>query len=266
MNDERHEWLKKKKRHDEAYRAALEETERRRKELETTAPSEDASPLEWLRHQDSLCKPLRQQRADRKAAMVDADVLRHWVRVSEIVPVWADDKKLTFDEARREVAHRIVTDSAEGRLGTKESPDLMLFSVEFDKYKENDKSDERGLSPLGLENTIRIAFGDLAPDVKAQEIGEFLTAHCWLKRTVAAKWFPQFLLPSQKQEADYYELPAKEPAGDSAVAKAYRALKVRYGMQVPKLSLQQIADNLPGNHSRDAIARFLARKNRSAQN
>jgi hypothetical protein len=108
VNDEQHQWLKKKRRHDEAYRAALEETERRRKEVETRAPSEDSSPLEWLRHQDSLYKTLRQQRADRKAAMVDADVLRHWVRVSEIVREWADDKKLTFDEARREVADRMT--------------------------------------------------------------------------------------------------------------------------------------------------------------
>ena len=177
MNDERHQWLKKKKRYNEAYRAALEETERRRKELQTTA--EDSSPLEWLRHQDSLYKPLRQRRADRKAAMVDADVLRDWVRVSEIATHWADDKKLTLEKARQEVGNRIVLDSAEGRLGTKKSPALMLLSAEYDKEE---------LSPSGLDDLIRAGFADLAEDVRKRMVSEFLADHGWIRRSAAARW------------------------------------------------------------------------------
>jgi hypothetical protein len=101
--------------------------------------------------------------------------------------------------------------------------------------------------------------------VKAQKIAEFLTAHCWLKRTVAAKWFPQFRLPNQQPEAGYYELPANEPPRGRQSKDAYHALKKEYGLQIPKkYSLQQLADNLQksghGVHSRESVARALGKK------
>jgi hypothetical protein len=59
---------------------------------------------------------------------------------------------------------------------------------------------------------------------------------------------------------DCYDLPADEPPGGREAARAYHALKQKYGTKVPKRSTQWLATNLPGNHSRDSIARALGKK------
>jgi len=152
--------------------------------------------------------------------------------VSEIATLWADDKKLTLEEARREVGCRIVLDSAEGRLGTEASPALMLLSKDFDEKDENYKThSEKGflLSPSGLENTIRNAFGGLVPDVRAYEIAEFLTKHCLVKRS-EAPWWRNGTLSSQA--GGRVPRVAKRPTRE----RATKALKAIYPNVIPSMT------------------------------
>src|SRR5262249_55832049 len=76
---------------------------------------------------------LHRQRAEREAAVLDAKASGDWLQVSEIVSVVVAKKRARFDRKKKnrikiEVCGDIVSDSAEGRLGTEKSPAIMLLS------------------------------------------------------------------------------------------------------------------------------------------
>jgi hypothetical protein len=59
-----------------------------------------------------------------------------------------------------------------------------------------------------------------------------------------------------QNSSDYYELPQEPPAGPQSVT-TYWKLKKKYGSKIPKSSIQQIANNLPGKPSRESVQRAL---------
>jgi hypothetical protein len=138
-----------------------------------------------------------------------------------------------------------------GGWETNNSHPLMLLSIDYD---------ETPLPPLKLAETLRIAFDGLSPKKRGQKIAGFLTDHGWMRSVVADQWLGAGDKDEIQGRSDYYELPADEPSGGREAAKAYHALKQKHGTKVPKRSMQWLANNLPGNHSRDSVARALGKK------
>jgi hypothetical protein len=148
-----------------------------------------------------------------------------------------------------------------------------------------DQSGQTGLPGYRMRrNFLEARAHVFSPDreKEATALFEAYLAPCWVHRAAAVRWlgakgysvppgWKQTVLPQapptsadQSQtadESDYYNLPAQEPPGSRESAKAYRALKGKYPtMQIPRRSIQELADYLPGNHSRDAVARALGLK------
>ena len=200
----------------------------------------------------------RLKRKERKAAIAATKASGDWLPVSKIVEAVAKAKGARFNDKKRNkiriaVCGDIVSDSADGRLGNEQFPSLMLLSIDYD---------ETPLPPLKLAETLRIAFDGLSPKKRGQKIAGFLTDHGWMRSAVADQWLGSSDKDQIETSSDFYELPTQEPAGARQAARAYRALKKKYGMTtVPKRSIQWLADNLPdGPHGRDSVARALGKK------
>jgi hypothetical protein len=86
----------------------------------------------------------------------------------------------------------IVSDSADGRLGTEKSPAIMLLGEGYDKTE---------LTPSELAQALKSGFDSLYGDEKRGAITKFLMDDGWMKRSVAAAWLgPQISLPKPSQE------------------------------------------------------------------
>jgi hypothetical protein len=208
----------------------------------------------WRCNLERVARQFHRKRAEREEAISKAS--GEWLRIGEIVSDVAEKEGAKFDDNKRnkiaiEVCGRIVSDSSDGKLGTEQSPALMLLSRDYD---------ETHLLPSELVQTLRIAFDGLSPKKQRRKIAGFLTDHGWMKRAVADQWLGSGDRAQSQDRSHYYELPTDEPPGGREAARAYHALKQKYGTKVPKRSTQWLATNLPGNHSRDSIARALGKK------
>lgn len=84
-----------------------------------------------------------------------------------------------------------MSDSADGKLGTEQSPALMLLSEEYD---------EAELKPSDLAQVLKTGFDRVYGDERRQKIAKFLIAHSWMKRSVATQWLgPEYSLPRPPQ-------------------------------------------------------------------
>ena len=145
------------------------------------------------------CKPERvarqfhRKRSGREEAISKAS--REWLRISEIVSIVANAKGAEFDDDKRKkieitVCDRIVSDSADGKLGTEQSSALMLLSEEYD---------ETDLKPSDLAQILKTGFDRVYSDKKREKIAKFLTDHGWMRRAAAAPWLESkgYPLPPQ---------------------------------------------------------------------
>jgi hypothetical protein len=159
----------KRREHDAALRDAVEEAERHLYQV----------------------KLHKQRRVERKAAVAEAKAAPEWLRVKEIAARVVKKQGAEFDDDKRykieiTVCDRIVSDSADGKIGTEQSPALMLLSEEYDKAE---------LKPSDLE-ILQTSFDRVYGDERRQKIAEFLIAHGWMKRSVATQWVgPEIPLP-----------------------------------------------------------------------
>jgi hypothetical protein len=133
----------------------------------------------------------------RKATIAETKATGEWLRVKEIASHVVKKEGAEFDDDKRDkieitVCDRMVSDSADGKLGTEQSPGLMLLSEEYDKTE---------LKPSELAQVLKTGFDRVYGDEKRQKIAEFLIAHSWMKRSVATQWLgPQYSLPRPPQE------------------------------------------------------------------
>jgi hypothetical protein len=132
----------------------------------------------------------------RKATVAKTKATGEWLRVEEIASHVVKKEGAEFDDDKRSkieitVCNRIVSDSAEGKLGTEQLPALMLLSEEYDETK---------LKPSELAQALKTGFDRIYGDERRQKVAEFLIAHGWMKWSVATKWLgPQYSLPQPPQ-------------------------------------------------------------------
>ena len=140
---------------------------------------------------EEIAQIFHRGRADREAKIPNAKATGDWLPISEIISAVAAAKGARFDKKKLnkieiEVCRNIVADSANGRLGSKQAPALMLLSSGYD---------ETPLSPADLAQALKVGFDDLNGDEKMVAIAKFLTDDCWMKRRVAEQWLPGISLP-----------------------------------------------------------------------
>jgi hypothetical protein len=146
---------------------------------------------------EETAEVLHRQRAEREAAIVETKDKGEWLQVSEIVKAVIKAKDQEFDEKKRTrieitLCNDIVSDSADGLLGTEQSPAFMLLSKDYD---------ETILKPSELAQALETGFDRVYGDEKRQTIAIFLMNHGWLRRSVAASWLgPQVSLPRPPQK------------------------------------------------------------------
>ena len=121
--------------------------------------------------------------AERRLAISELRATGEWLQIKHVCEAVIKKQKARFDDAQRAsieitVVRNIVSDSAEGRLGTEQSPALMLLSNDYFKTL---------LAPSALAQFLQ-TFDDLNGDDKDRAITNFLKDHCWIRRTVAAQW------------------------------------------------------------------------------
>jgi hypothetical protein len=122
-------------------------------------------------------------RAARRLAISEMRAAGEWLQIKYVFEAVIKKQKARFDAARRAsieitVFRNIVSDSAEGCLGTEQSPALMLLSDDYFKID---------LVPSALAEFLH-TFDDLSGDNKDRAIINFLKDHCWIRSTVAALW------------------------------------------------------------------------------
>jgi hypothetical protein len=154
---------------------------------------------------------LHRPRAERGAAVANVRAAGNWLKISEIVDDVAKAKGAQFNGKKRnriatEVCESIVLDSAAGRLGSEQSPVLMLLSEEYD---------ELTLKPSWLAQTIKTAYEGMSSNKKRQAIAELLEGHCWMNRAVAGQWL----------KAKGFELASANEALDAALVTSRSALQ-----------------------------------------
>jgi hypothetical protein len=136
-----------------------------------------------------ISRRFERRRADRERAKKASG---EWLQISEIISAVVKKEDATFDDNKRnkiaiEVCGRIVSDSSDGKLGTKRSPALMLLSEDYDEIT---------LKPSELAQNLKNAFDGLNSEKRRQSIATFLTDHFWMRRVAAAKWLgPEFHCP-----------------------------------------------------------------------
>jgi hypothetical protein len=132
----------------------------------------------------------------RKATIAETKATGEWLRVKEIASHVVEKEGANFDDDKRKkieitVCNRIVSDCADGKLGTEQAPALMLLSEEYD---------ETELKPSDLAQVLKTGFDRVYGDERRLKIAEFLIAHGWMKWSVATKWLgPQYSLPQPPQ-------------------------------------------------------------------
>jgi hypothetical protein len=210
----------------------------------------ESKPSVFLEERDT-------RREKRKAAVADAKAGRDWLPISKIIRNVVKKEGAEFDDDRRSkiektICNDIVLHFSDEGSGIEQSEIFMLLSKDYDKTE---------LTPLQLAQALKTGFDRIyGYEEKREAIAKFMKDHCWMKRAVADQWLGSGDKAQSQDRSDYYELPAEEPSGGREAAKAHHALKQKHGTNVPKRSMQWLATNLPGNHSRDSVARALGKK------
>jgi hypothetical protein len=124
-------------------------------------------------------RALRQEALDRVRA---EDV---WVSVADILDQIAIQKGLAFNcDARsslsEEVCLEIEAEIRTGRLMSDDAQGIMLLSNEYS---------ETPVTPSELTKILHMAFATLDQRNYRKSLVQFLSDHCWIKRSIAEPWF-----------------------------------------------------------------------------
>jgi hypothetical protein len=151
-------------------------------EMREPAPREKGDPL------CEFCRPATINLphlvlAERRLAISELRATGEWLQIKHVFEAVIKKQKARFDDAKRAsieitVLRNIVSDSAEGGLGTEQSPALMVLSNDYFKTL---------LAPSAFAEFLH-TFDNLNGDDKDCAIINFLKDHCWIRRAVAAQW------------------------------------------------------------------------------
>jgi hypothetical protein len=120
--------------------------------------------------------------AERRLAISEMRETDEWLPIKDVFEVVIKKQGAKFDDDRRAsieitVCRNIISDSAEGRLGTKQSPAFVFASDDYFVTP---------LAPLQFAHFLH-TFGDLNGDDRYRAIVKSLKDHGWIRRTVAAR-------------------------------------------------------------------------------
>jgi hypothetical protein len=184
---------------------------------------------------ERAAKTFHFQRALRQETLDRVRAESAWVSVNDIVDQIAIQKGLAFNCAARsnlseEVCLEIEMDIRTKRLMSDDVQGIMLLSDEYS---------ETPVTPGGLTKIVQSGFAGLDERNYRKSLVQFLSDHCWIKRSIAEPWL----------KARGYNLkPHTFPAQKSVVATAGRETACR------KWLIEQMQSNQEPPQRRDAYA------------